>query len=247
MRRPFVTRYSADAPPGALSATIRFKSPLSDEGAEIADAARDKFSDLANAGALCGEGLQPDQSEIRSSRTLFPNAQTAIWSFADARIDPGSLTVLVNFVEYIHTKFVPVTDLEVKWAQIARLTDPSRDDFPQAHQPVSFDFTYDDALSSFDIVVEFHEPQPIERVEEIEGIVGAWFSGANLGGYGDDSSAPAITSIKFAPDVSTVSEDSIVWYIDRFACTRQAIDGLVNVVEKVHRRHARVRSLEIGA
>jgi hypothetical protein len=244
MRRPFPIRYLISQTSDLLEARIRFKHDIDPVNARILEAGKEKFKDLANAGALCGETIEPDQSWIGSARAAISGSD-AKWTFSSVRVDPFSLTVLVNMIHVIHDKYIPVSELDVSWGAISEGTDPSKVQFPEAYRRPPFAFTYDDTLSSFDIVLDFVAPQELEHVEEMEGIVGMWFSAANFGAYGDEASPPSINQIFFEPEVSTVNDEGIAWHIERFACTSHAIDGLVNIVAKLDRTHARIQSLAI--
>ena len=205
----------------------------------------DKFVDLANAGALCGEHIPPSYSRIGHARQSHLDA-TLTWWFSDVAIDPQSVAVLVNIVHFLHNSVAPVSDLTVNWERLGSISDPHRAQCPGAARPLPFAFSWDEELPAFDIVVDFSSPQEPGSVRQAVASVEAWFGAANLGAYGDDSSPPSINRILMSPEVSTIGEDAMVWYIDRFASTTAAIDALLNVVSKVHQTIVPVRSLELS-
>jgi hypothetical protein len=245
VQRPFGTRYLAQASAGTLEARIHFQSVPDDEVIRVFAASMHTFVDLANAGALCGEQIAPGYSRIGHARQSHLDA-TLTWWLSEVVIDPRSVSVLVNIVHFLHNSVAPVSDLAVNWERLRSISDPDRVQFPGAAQPLPFAFSWDEELPAFDIVVDFSSPQGPVSVRQAVASVEAWFGAANLGAYGDDGSPPPINRIDMSPEVSTICEDAVVWYIDRFASTTSAIDGLLNVVSKMHQTIVPVQSLELS-
>lgn len=245
MQRPFGTRYLAEASAGALEARIHFQSVPDEKVIRTFAASMQGFVDLANAGALCGERIAPNYSRIGQARQSHFHAGLTWW-FSDVAVDPRSVSVLVNMIHFLHESAAPVSDLTVNWERLGSISKPDSAQFPSVARPLPFAFSRDEELPTFDIVVDFSAPQQPVSIRQAAASVEAWIGAANLGAYGDDSSPPPVNRIVMAPEAFTSCEDALVWYIDRFASTTAAIDGLLNVVSKMHQTIVPVASLELS-
>lgn len=245
MRRPFATRYSSTRAFGLLEVRIAFQS-VPDAGALAAvNAVHRSFLALANAGAMCGEGIAPERSGIGGAEVSRAGA-VVTWTFSQVWIDPHSVTIVVNLVHYLHENVLAVAELYLDWEMTGRMADPSQVRFPSICASVPFDVSIAEDAAVFDIVLDFAGPQPPGRVEAAGDLVRAWFVAINLGAYGDESSPAPINRALFAPEPITVCDDALVWYLDRWASTPFALDGLVNVVCRIDRTCVPIVALEVS-
>lgn len=243
MRRPFVTKIASHDVPGMLDVRIAFRAAPDRNAAMEIDAMRRRLFDLANCGALCGPTIAPERSGIGNAKTAT-SGSTVHWRFSDVALDPRSSTVLCNLVHRLHDSVAAVAELYVAWDALEDGISPP-DGFPLARNvPFRVDFEEEEA-ASFDVIVDFEGEQPMELVEEAAELFGHWFVAVDAGAYGDDGSLPASNRVEFATEPKTACPDALVWYVERFGSTPQALDGLVNCADLVHRTRLAIRALTI--
>jgi hypothetical protein len=243
MRRPFVTKIASHDVPGMLDVRIAFRAIPDRNAAMEIDAMRRRLFDLANCGALCGLTIAPERSGIGMARTAA-SGSTVHWRFSDVALDPRSATILCNLVHRLHDSVTAVDELYVAWDALEDVSSLP-DGFPLARNvPFRVDFD-DEEAASFDVIVDFEGEQPMDLVEQAAQLFGHWFAAVDAGAYGDDGSLPASNRVKFATEPMTVCPEALVWYIERFASTPQALDGLVNCADLVHRTGLAIGALTI--
>lgn len=228
-----------------LEIRIAFRSVPDAEASAAIEAAQQGFFELANAGALCGAAIAPEQSGI-GEVAVSHRGPVITWRYSQVWIDPHCLTIVVNLVHRLHEKVLPVVDLHIDWEMTTHVADPSQLRFPAQRVAVPFDVRIENDSAAFDIVLDFAGPQSPEKVEAAADLVGAWFTAVNLGAYGDESSPAPVNRVLFATEPITVCDDALVWYLDRWASTPFALDGLVNVVGRIDRRCAPIVALEVA-
>jgi hypothetical protein len=246
MRRPFAVRCSSAAPEGLLEVRIELAAALTPELAERAQRTGRRFFELANAGALCGDAIAPDASGIGGSK-LSAAGLHVDWLFNDVNVDPLAATVALNMIEAFHEKWCAVRSVYLGWKLLNDVDNPSQLLFPKIATPLPFAFSYDQDAPAFDIIVDFASPQNEAQLELVNETLGQWLRGVALGAYGDENSRPAINRIDFVSEAPcTLESDFLMWSIESFNSTPHALAGMVNVVSRIHRTLAPVRSLEIS-
>ena len=103
-----------------------------------------------------------------------------------------------------------------------------------------------DLLDDIDVVIDFVEPQDDKVIERIVEIMSVWLLATHRGAYADDSFDPSKSAVFLGPDVMDVSPNRIVWFIESLRCNESALDGLINLLDWVHQRVARITHVEIG-
>lgn len=73
-----------------------------------------------------------------------------------------------------------------------------------------------------------------------------WLLSTHRGAYADDVFDPSKSAVFLGPDVMDVSPMRIIWLIEIMRCNESALDGLINLLEWVHQRLARISHVEIG-
>jgi hypothetical protein len=246
VQRPFAVRYSAGEPLGLLECRLVFCAESPAEAVLAAESAMHRFFELANTGALAGADVSPAAcgiGEIRLHR--FDSGLAA--SFRDVRLDTRSLPVLVNIVHALHEKVLRVRELHVGWEAIARMPDPAELAFPPPHANPPFAWMEDEDLGTvFDIIIDFAAAQDAKGLRLATTRTAAWLVAVASGAYGDEALAPHGQGVDFSTEPMTWTEDSLVWYFDRFASGPQALDGLKNLLVRLHGDGVPVAAVELS-
>jgi hypothetical protein len=219
-------------------------SAMNEEEVDLLRATIEKLIDLGESGALSGERIAPLLSGLQSDRVWW-GTDRAWWSFRNVRLDPATVCVILNALHSFHDQTKPLTAVSLSWADSAQLKDPLAVRFPRRHKAVPFALIVGDLDGSFDIVVEFHAEHDLAEVEKLDEKMGVWFSGASLGSYAGPFLRPAASRVYFNSDVHSLARDRIEWYIDALRCSEAAIDGLINLLNKLHHTTP-LRSVTIG-
>lgn len=246
MDRPFPVRYSADEAAGCLACRLLFAADAGADAALAVDSAMQRFLELANAGALAGADVSPAECGIGSLRLRRIDGGVMA-TFTDVRIDARSLSILVNMAHALHAKVLPLREVQVAWEAIARIADPRALAFPPAQASPPFSWVQDDDLGGvFDIVIDFGSAQDARGLWLATARTAAWMMAVASGAYGDDASPPQVQAIDFATEPMTWSQESLVWYFDRFASGSQALDGLLNVLVRLDGDGVAVAAVELS-
>jgi hypothetical protein len=118
--------------------------------------------------------------------------------------------------------------------------------FPEQWPQLSFRLDIGDLLDDIDVVIEFHEPQNDDVIERIVETMAVWLLATHRGAYADDAFDPSKSAVFLGPDVMDVSPNRIIWFIEIMRCNESALDGLLNLLEWVHQRVARISRVEMG-
>ena len=245
MRRPFKVDLDKSSPPGQLRVELSFarlavEGERKNVGFTLAD-----FAGLGGSGALGGGALDPATTSIRTGPATI-SEHDAAQVFADVCLSSASLTCLLNMMEWLHHRVLPLTAVRVSWDRIAELKDPLAVQFPPPWPRLGYDLELDDLEESFDIAVEFEAKKPPDLVEKIDEQLGLWYTAVNRGAYGNEALAPADNAMYYTSDAVELAEDGITWFVDVFACDDSALVGLENALERVHRTIAPLRKVTIS-
>jgi len=247
MTRPFPVQFSLHASPDVLEISIAFRAALDvaleKNVAEVLTA----FGRMGSVGGLSGESSNPALASLKLISRDFVLKRTQ-WIFGDVRIDPASLSILLNMIHYIHLEDAAVESVLIAWQGYRREMGISAIKFPKLWPQLSFQLEFGNMLGDgdIDVTVTFKEPQNENVLEQVVDAMSAWLLASHRGAYADESFNPSKTAIFLGPDVMTVSPDRIIWYIEVMRCNESAFDGLINLLEWVHWHVARISIVEVG-
>jgi hypothetical protein len=245
MSRPFPIFVEAAPHTDAIEISIEFAVPLGAEARVAVTEIMTTFGAIGATGALSGDRLDPGQARLGLSENYL-GERSGHWVFADARIDPASVCILLNMIHWIHLKASPIERLAINWPDMQGLADPLAIQFPELWPRLSFELEFGDLLDDIDVNIYFEEPQSEETSEGIVNTMAMWLLATHRGAYADDSFGPAESIVLLGPDVMDVRPERIIWFIEVLRCDESALDGLVNLLEWVHQRIAPIRRVEIG-
>lgn len=243
--RPFRVLFDTAGAAERLEIAIDFRSPIDDDAQLTVSEAMMAFAKLSASGALAGQSYDPGESgAILEDSQISP--QRCQWIFGAVRIDPSSVCIVLNIIHYIYLQQVPVATARIAWPAIARLKNPMAVQFPQRWPGLSFQLEIGELLDDIDFAVEFAEPLNDEKSKSVVDAMSVWLLATHRGAYADDAFNPAKTAVFLGPDVMEVSPHRVIWFIEVMRCHEDALEGLVNLLERVHQRLARISRVEIG-
>jgi hypothetical protein len=245
LTRPFSVQFLTTGQVNRLELSIEFQQPLDETAREGITEVMTTFGKLAATGALAGRSHNPGLSSMMLAGSDF-SAQGTSWVFEDVRIDPTSIFVLLNMIHYVHLEDVSVRVVRLAWPEAERLSDPMTIQFPAQWPDLSYVLDDEDPTEDVDVTIELRKPEPPEVTEAIVDAMSVWLLASHRGAYADDSFDPSKSAIFLGPDVMDVSPDRIVWFIEVMRCSGSALDGLLNLLERVHQRVAEISRVEIG-
>lgn len=243
--RPFRVLFDTAGEAERLEITIDFRSPIDADAQLTVSEVMTAFAKLGASGALAGDRYDPGKSiTLLEDSEMTP--QRCQWVFRAVHIDPSSVCIVLNMIHYIYLQHVPVATARIAWPAIAQLKDPMAVQFPQRWPGLSFPLEIGELLDDIDFAVEFAEPQSDEISKSVVDAMSVWLLASHRGAYADDAFSPARTAVFLGPDVMEVSSHKVVWFIEIMRCHEDALEGLVNLLERVHQRLARIGRVEIG-
>jgi len=243
--RPFPVRFQPTGHVHRLQVSIDFQTPLDDVVKERITEVMTTFARLGASGALSGRSYNPGKSSMTLANRQF-TPQGSSWIFDDVRIDPASVFVVLNMIHYIHLEDAPIEIVRLAWSDLERLQDPMAIQFPEQWPDLSYELDDKDPTDDVDVVIELSRPQPPEVIEQIVDTMSVWLLASHRGAYADDSFNPSKSAVFLGPDLMDVSPDRIVWFIEVMRCSGRALDGLLNLLERVHQHVAEINRVEIG-
>lgn len=188
---------------------------------------------------------QPSQSRMKVLQVQRIGARLE-YDLAAEGIDPGFEAVLQNLVHAFHVRNGPVRSLRLGWSVLA----PSRaaaHTLPWDFEPCPFvlDFELEHAQVGIEAVfAEKVDPRSPEA-REVLAALDAWTMLAMSGGFCDESYPAKVSTLNVADDWS-VSSAGMNCLLDDVAVADEAFSSLINIVQTVHHRWARIESLGIG-
>jgi hypothetical protein len=243
--RPFRVLLDTAGAAERLEIILEFPSPIDDDAQLTVSDVMTTFAKLGASGALAGDKYDPGAS-ITTLEHSEVMPQRSLWVFRAVHIDPASVCIVLNMIHYIYLQHVPVATARIAWSEIAQLEDPLAIQFPQRWRRLSFPLEFGELLDDIEFAVEFAEPQSDEISESVVDAMSVWLLATHRGAYADDAFNPAKTAVFLGPDVMEVSSHGVVWFIEIMRCHEDALEGLVNLLERVHQRLVRIRQVEIG-
>ncbi len=246
MRRPFPITLIQRCPPGVLELRLDFCDPLSRrEEAGWKDVLK-TFVDAANCGVLAGPGIAPADSGCMVERVAF-TGRNAHLLLRKTAVDASAYTVLLNLCHWGHVNISRLQQFELRWEHCPESTNAALVTFPMAWPHLSFSLQqYELVGQTIAIDIEFYQPQPAGKREEINELIGCWFKAANWGGYADDHFPPPTSTVIIASEPMTTDVLSISWYIEAYHCSDQVFDGVINCLERISVTQAPIRQVTIG-
>ena len=201
---------------------------------------------FVQSGALSGDRIHPASIRPEAPPAVVrPVTATQTWSGMTLPVE--ALTCLLNMLEWLHHHEAPILEVQLAWDTAVLPTIASATTFPAAWPKLGFALDIDGACEQrFDIEVQFRERQSVEYLDRVLHEVGAWFTAVNRGAYGDAAIPPASCCLELTGEAVELTTESMVVYIDRFRANDSAVDGLANVIERVHRKLIAVARVSLG-
>ncbi len=203
------------------------------------------FAALGASGALGGLETDPLRSHLHLADERI-SQRRGRWLFAGVEIDPRSLWILLNMIQWLHQKMVAVLRVVVAWPENRRPHDMEMLEYPELWQEPPFELEFGDMLGDIDLAIDFESAQPKAVTDRVVHMMSNWLLATHRGAYANDSFDPAESRVYLGPDVMTVTPSRVVWYIESMRCDEGALDGLLNLLVRVNHDVAAIRRVEVG-
>ena len=246
LQRPFRVVFTRSN--GAQEARIHvvFKELLGSARERVIRLFFGELSAFVQSGALSGDRIHP--AAIRpQAPPANVHAVTATQEWTGMALPVEALTCLLNMLEWLHHHEAPILEVQLAWDTPVLPAVACATTFPPVWPNLGFVLAIDDACERrFAIEVTFRERQPLEYLDRVLHEFGAWFNAVNRGAYGDASVRPASCCLELTGEAVELSTERMVVYIDQFRANESALDGLANVLERVHRKLVAVECVTLG-
>lgn len=245
LTRPFSVDFENSLAPDTLEVWINFKTSLGGEARIAAPEIMTTFAALGSSGGLSGSHIDPGRASINLDVSQL-GGQSGHWIFKNVLIDPASICILLNMIHWLHLEMVPVRSARLAWPDSRFLSDPLAMQFPELWPRLSYSLNIGDLLGDIDLDIELEQPQTKKVTDLIVHTMSYWLLATHRGAYANDSFDPTESRVYLGPDVMSVQPQCIIWFIDTMRCDESALDGLLNLLECVSQKIARIRHVEVG-
>jgi len=243
--RPFPVDFGASRAPNTLEAWIGFQTAIGDKARIGVLEIMTTFAALGATGCLSGSNLNPGHASMKLDVEQLTNT-SGYWLFQDVKIDPAGVCVLLNMIHWVHLEMVPVQHVCLRWPASGLPSDPLAIQFPALWPRLSFELEIGDLLDDIDLDINLQEPQKEEITSHIVKTMSMWLLATHRGAYADDSFDPSRSRVYLGPNVMNVGPRRIIWFIDTLRCNESALDGILNLLEWVGQKIARIQHVGLG-
>ncbi|MCP4114961.1 MAG: hypothetical protein GY737_06055 [Desulfobacteraceae bacterium] len=198
------------------------------------------FVMLASIGALCGDTVNPVDSDlIMTDNPKIITPHTIEWIFNECNMDERALVILVHFLLTAHDED-PITEVAIvrqnsmgKLAPLA--SDPKMfDPYPPIWPDLPFALDINkDFYENFTVIATFKQNIKQDDAATIEGELLTWATAVAMGAYGVAPVSPERCSMLLDESI-LVFDNEIEWGIIRFRGHPSAIHGLINAFVVIH-------------
>jgi len=245
MNRPFPVDFLSSRTADTLDVWIDFQTSVSGKERVGILEVMTTFAALGATGGLSGSGLNPGRSSMKLDISQLAST-SGHWLFHNVLIDPASVCILLNMIHWAHLEMVPVLKARLAWPVNRMPSNPLEVQFPGLWRQLSFSLKIGELLGDIDLDIELEQPHPDETTKQIVERMSMWLLATHRGAYADESFDPSQSRVYLGPDVMDVKPKQIIWFIDTMRCHEGALDGLLNLLDWVSQKIARIRHVEIG-
>lgn len=239
--RPFPVRYLRGTVARALSVEIEWADPITPADGDIADPVR-SWSEVARLGGMGGEEIDPTRSSLVAEPPQFLDDRKVAFRFRDVHIDPRALMILENVLHFVHATRKPIGKVTVMTDMLSTFL-ALENEFPPLYEPVPFSYRYDATDLRVFVEIEFENDQPADVLADLSERARVWGALGFACGYAEPGALPAAGYLVL-DDIERYS-DMLQLSMQRKSATEFAFDGLVNMLQPIHGRSARVRELRV--
>jgi hypothetical protein len=245
LTRPFSVDFESSRTADTLEVWIDFQAPVAGKASVGVLEIMTAFAALGASGGLSGSTINPGRASINLAVSQL-NGASGHWVFRDVLIDRRSICILLNMIHWAHLEMIPVRRARLAWPQGGLPSDPLALQFPELWPRLSFSLNIGDLLGDIDLDIELEQPQTDEVTSRIVNTMSHWLLATHRGAYADDSFDPSKSRVYLGPDVMSVKHQRIIWFIETLRGDESALDGILNLLEWVSQKIARVRHVELG-
>lgn len=241
MKRPFPLGYIDSDAPHNLELEVTLANPVSPEHIDLL-APIAAWIKVGQMGGMGGETIPPWKSGLSTLPPDFIDDHTVTFRFREVCIDPRSLMILENILQFIHVTGSPL-DKAVITSNLLTTYRLFEDEFPPLYEPLPFTYDYGANDSRVWVEIEFEEDQPEEVLDEVITIAQAWGNLGAVCGYADPDAMP--TAGYLVLDEINRYADMLTLSIQRKRATEFAFDALANMLQNIHARGHHLRVVRV--
>lgn len=196
------------------------------------------------SGALTGDRIHPGLIQP-AAEPVSISAVTATQAWTNLALPLEAITSLLNMLEWLHYHEAPILEAQVQWDMPVLPATASSASFPPGWPMPGFPLHIQNPRR-FDIEIEFRGRHSLDELDRVVQEIGSWFAAVNRGAYGDAQIPPATSCLELSDEAVELTTERLVMYIDRFHANPAAIQGLSNLLERVHRRLIPIARVRLG-
>ncbi|HVE38421.1 MAG TPA: hypothetical protein VNM14_00950 [Planctomycetota bacterium] len=243
-KRPFPVSYRTAPAESVLEIQAYFRNPAPwpEDKVQELEGVFKGYAALGAAGGLAGTHASPANSSlVEKGHRVTPHE--LFWSFAATDLDPGSLKIAVNLLDFLHAQGFPLKEALIV-SDLIRKVPAERLELPFVFEPLPF--TYEFEASSADMLVDlaFLKNEPDEARLPFEQAFRAWHTVAAWGGFSEGGPSSEEEGELYLMDVHSLPA-SLEFVLESVAIDPQAFDSVVNAFHKLHLKGAKLDSVLI--
>lgn len=240
MTRPFPIQYLEVLATGEVLLEITCIDPIEVDDNEAFRAVV-AWHDVARLGALGGNVIPPWTSSLSMSPPEQSGDRSVRFRFSKVNVDPRSLSGLENILHFLH--IIRPLEKAVVAGQIVSSFLAVRGELPPLYEPVPFAYDYRATDKEVAVEIEFEGQQQEPILESLARDVVTWGTLGWACGYANRGALP-VGGYLVVDDVDIYS-DMLRVGIQRMDVSERAFDGLVNVLQNVHRSVGSLREVRV--
>jgi len=216
-----------------------------DQRADWVALVQDAFIHLAVVGGLCGQHGDPSASAFAGEVEVWEVDDCVEWRFGVLRIDPASVSLLLNLCEWATLNIAPAVMVEVLVP--FPLTDEA-EDRPLPQRCARLSFPVEEAGQEgerLSIQIELVEKLTGPHVSLISGLVRPWQLAVLREGFALTTLPAGESEVRLADPPMVIVDDQWSMNFEVFFARYEAVDVFLNCLERIHQTVCRVKTVSI--
>lgn len=210
------------------------------------DLIQQSFTSLASAGGLCGQQGHPLAPALVGHVEWREVDDWMEWRFGVLAIDPRSASLLLNLCEWGTFNIAPISEVELLIGGLSLAQEPPDRPLPQRAARLSFalqENVRDGQYSS--IEVEFARRLTEPDIQQISHDLRPWHHALFRWGFALSNLAPGASEVRLDQPPVVIVDDLWCWNFEMFVARDEAIDVLLNCLERIHHTICPVKTVAV--
>lgn len=217
-----------------------------DERTRWLELLRDGFVHLAAVGGLCGRDGDPLAPAFGGDVEIWEDDGWIEWRLGWMSVDAASASLLLNLCDWATLEIAPALAVEVLAPGLRAGAEPP--DRPLPGRATRLGFAVDEGEASgegISIQVECAETLTGRHVGQMSHLVQPWLTAVFRGGFALPTLPVGDSEVRPADPPIVVVDDLYCWNFELFAARYEAVDVLLNCLERVHRTVCPIRRVTV--